>query len=137
MVTNPITLSINEMVIGISSQDVLSELRRENVHQAGKGGQFNDDFLARLAGNVIEQRHFFPVFPAQARENLPQPKRVEGEVPAPGGEERSAVGACVDLGYVKLGEWLNVRPDVLVLPSGLNPFAKVRMPWTSREWDGC
>ncbi|KAK3051471.1 DNA-directed DNA polymerase alpha subunit pol12 [Extremus antarcticus] len=126
VVTNPITLSINEMVVGISTQDVLSELRRENVHLASKGGQFNDDFLARLAGNVIEQRHFFPVFPPQARENLPKPKRVEGEAaPSAGQGEREAVGACLDLGYLKLGEWLNVRPDVLVLPSVLNPFAKV------------
>ncbi|KAK5167484.1 DNA-directed DNA polymerase alpha subunit pol12 [Saxophila tyrrhenica] len=125
VVTNPITLSINEMVVGISTQDVLSELRRENVHQASKSTAFNDDFLARLAGNVIEQRHFFPVFPPQARENLPKPRRLEGEEPPVGGEERFAVGACLDLGYMKLGEWLNVRPDVLVLPSVLNPFAKV------------
>ena len=36
VVTNPITLSINEMIIGISTQDILSELRRENVYQGGK-----------------------------------------------------------------------------------------------------
>jgi hypothetical protein len=29
---------------------------------------------------------------------------------------------------MKLAEWLNVRPDVLVLPSTLTPFAKVRLP---------
>lgn len=125
VLTNPITLSINEMVVGISSQDVLSELRRENVHLAGKGSAFSDDFLARLSGNVIEQRHFFPVYPPQARENLPKPKAIDGEVPELGGEQRWAVGANLDLGYMKLGEWLNVRPDVLILPSVLNPFAKV------------
>lgn len=125
VVTNPITLSINEMVVGISSQDVLSELRRENVHLAGKGQAFSDDFLARLSGNVIEQRHFFPVYPPQARENLSKPKGIDGEVPDVGGEERWAIGSSLDLGYMKLGEWLNVRPDVLILPSVLNPFAKV------------
>ena len=127
IVTNPITLSINEMIVGISTQDILSELRRENVHQAGGKGQnaFNDDLLARLSSQVIEQRHYFPVFPPQGRENLPKPAAIAGEVPEVGGDEKLAVGASLDLGYLKLGEWLNVRPDMLILPSVLNPFAKV------------
>lgn len=124
VVTNPITLSINEIMVGISTQDVLSELRQENLYHA-KGQAFNDDLLARLAGTVIEQRHFFPVFPPQARENLPKPASILGEVAEIGGERRMAIGASLDLGYLKLGEWLNVRPDVLVLPSVLLPFAKV------------
>ena len=132
VVTNPITLSINEMIVGISSQDVLYELRRENVYQAGKNqGSFGEDLLARLSGNVIDQRHYFPVFPPQGRENLPKPAAIPGEVEA---EERAAVGANLDLGYLKLGEWLNVRPDILVLPSTLSPFAKVG---NLREFDVC
>jgi DNA polymerase alpha subunit B len=124
VVTNPIILSINEMIVGISSQDVLYELRRENVYQAGQGqGPFGEDLLARLSGAVIEQRHFFPVFPPQGRENLPKPAAIPGEVEP---DERLAVGANLDLGYLKLGEWPNVRPDVLVLPSTLSPFTKVR-----------
>lgn len=122
VVTNPITLSINEMIVGISSQDVLYELRRENVYQPGKGqGSFGEDLLARLSGSVIDQRHFFPVFPPQGRENLPKPAAIPGEIDA---DERLSVGANLDLGYLKLGEWLNVRPDMLVLPSTLSPFAK-------------
>lgn len=31
----------------------------------------------------------------------------------------------VDVSYLKLGEMVNVRPDVLVVPSALPPFAKV------------
>lgn len=125
IVTNPITLSINEMVVGISTQDILSELRRENVYQGGKNQAFQDDLLARLSSSVIDQRHYFPVFPPQGRENLPKPAAIPDEVPDVGGEERLAVGASLDLGYLKLGEWLNVRPDILILPSVLNPFAKV------------
>lgn len=123
VVTNPITLSINELVVGISSLDVLSELRQNNVFARGKG--FEEDMLARLAGNVVQQRHFFPVFPPQSRELLPRPAAVAGDVDEIGAEERLAVGACLDLTYLKLGEWLNVRPDVLVMPSVLTPFAKV------------
>ncbi|GAB7358068.1 hypothetical protein MBLNU230_g0230t1 [Neophaeotheca triangularis] len=125
VVTNPITLSINELLVSISTQDVLSELRRENVHQAVKGQKMSDDMLHRLSSGVIEQRHFFPVYPPQARENLPKPTAIDGEVADVGGEERLAVGASLDLAYLKLGEMLNVRPDVLVLPSALTPFAKV------------
>jgi DNA polymerase alpha subunit B len=127
IVTNPITLSINEVVFGISSHDILSELRRENVYAPGKSGAgFNDDLLARLSGHLIDQRHYFPVFPAQSRENLPKMAPVPGEVPAPGQEERQPIGANLDISYLKLAEWLKVRPDVLILPSTLTPFAKVR-----------
>ena len=127
IVTNPITLSINEVVFGISGQDVLSELRRENVYAPGKsGGGFNEDMLARLSAHIIDQRHYFPVFPAQGRENLPKLAPIPGEIPAPGQDERQPVGASLDISYMKLAEWLNVRPDVLVLPSTLTPFAKVR-----------
>jgi DNA polymerase alpha subunit B len=128
IVTNPITLSINEVVFGISSHDILSELRRENVYAPGKSGAgFNDDLLARLSGHLIDQRHYFPVFPAQSRENLPKLAPVPGEVPAPGQEERQPIGANLDISYLKLAEWLKVRPDVLILPSTLTPFAKVRI----------
>jgi DNA polymerase alpha subunit B len=136
IVTNPITLSINEVVFGITSQDILSELRRENVYAPGKsGGGFNDDMLARLSVHIIDQRHYFPVFPAQGRENLPKLAPISGEIPAPGQDERQPIGASLDISYLKLAEWLNVRPDVLVLPSTLTPFAKVRhnyptnLPW--------
>lgn len=99
-VTNPITLSINEMVFGISSQDVLAEMQRQRVSQ---GKSVTDDPLAQLSRNVVEQRHFFPVFPPL---------------------ERQGMGASLDLSYLKLGEWL-VRPDVLICPSMLTPFPKV------------
>lgn len=125
IVTNPITLSINEMVVGISSADILSELRRENVFQSAKGAAFQEDMLARLSSAIIEQRHYFPVYPPQAQENLIKPAPIPGEIAAPASEERLATAATLDLSYLKLAEWLNVRPDVLILPSVLSPFAKV------------
>ncbi|UJO14278.1 DNA polymerase alpha subunit B [Fulvia fulva] len=124
-VANPMALSMNEMLVGMSSQDVLSELRRENVYQAEKGQAFNDDLLGRLSNHVLEQSHFFPVFPPAAREDLPKPTAIPDETPAPGGEERVAMGANIDLTYYKLGEFWQAKPDMLILPSVLNPFAKV------------
>lgn len=126
IVTNPVTLSFNEVVFGIGSQDILSELRRENVYAPGKSGaSFNEDLLARLSGHLIDQRHYFPVFPAQGQDSMPKLAPIPGEVPAPGQDERLPIGASLDIAYLKLAEWLTVRPDVLILPSTLTPFAKV------------
>ncbi|BCR88761.1 DNA-directed DNA polymerase alpha subunit POL12 [Aspergillus chevalieri] len=112
MVSNPVTLSFNETVIGMSSHDVLYELRREEVvHGRPKEG----NLLTRLSKYLIEQRHFYPIFPPTARENLPKT----------GTESGLATGAMLDVSYSKLGEWWNVRPDVLIVPSALPPFVRV------------
>jgi DNA polymerase alpha subunit B len=115
MLPNPCTISLNETVIGISSQDILYELSREQV-SGGGGGQ---DLMTRLPRFLIEQRHFYPLFPPVSRHQLPK------------GSGPKATGACLDLGYLKLGEWWNARPDVLVVPSMLTPSVKVSL-WRPR-----
>lgn len=111
MVSNPITLSLNETLLGISANDVLWELKTE---EATGGRPETQDLFSRLCRYVIEQRHFMPVFPPSARSKLPRP----------GTESGLAAGAMVDVNYLKLGDWWNVRPDVLILPSALPPFVK-------------
>ncbi|KZF26649.1 DNA polymerase subunit alpha B [Xylona heveae TC161] len=112
IVSNPITLNINESVVGISSQDVLYELRRQEV-VGGKPRELN--VLARLPRHLVEQRHYFPLFPPVSREAYPK-SGLDDDLP---------IGAMLDTSYLKLGEWLNVRPDILICPSALAPFAKV------------
>ena len=115
MVSNPVTLSFNETVIGLCSHDTLYELRREEVlHGRPKEG----NLLTRLPKYLIEQRHFYPIFPPTARENLPRSGAPEGGL---------ATGAMLDVSYSKLGEWWNVRPDVLIVPSSLPPFVRVSL----------
>lgn len=109
MLPNPCFISLNEMVVAISSQDVLYELSREQI----AGGSNRPDLLTTLPKYLIEQRHFFPLFPPMNREKLPH------------GSDTKASGATLDVGYLKLGEWLNVRPDVLLTPSALTPSVKV------------
>lgn len=113
IVGNPMTIAINDIVTGISSQDILSELRASECVQ---GGQQQGGLLARLPKYLIEQRHFFPLYPPLDRSKLPK-----------GGlnNETMPPGAMLDLAYLKLGEMLNVRPDMLVVPSSLPAFAKV------------
>ncbi|KAJ5558366.1 hypothetical protein N7461_002338 [Penicillium sp. DV-2018c] len=112
MVSNPVTLSFNETVIGMCSHDVLSEIRREEVLH---GRPAEGNLLTRLPKYLVEQRHFFPLFPPTGRAGLPRPA-TEGSL---------ATGAMLDLPYLKLGEWWNVRPDILIVPSMLPAFVKV------------
>jgi DNA polymerase alpha subunit B len=108
MLPNPCFVSLNEVVFGISSQDVLYELSREQLsHGAGS------DLLTRLPGYLLDQRHFFPLFPPMSRDKLSSNGVVK------------ATGACLDMGYLKLAEWMQVKPDVLILPSMLTPSVKV------------
>ncbi|KAH6611242.1 hypothetical protein Trco_001262 [Trichoderma cornu-damae] len=111
IVSNPMTLSMNEVVLGLSSQDVLYELRGEEVAKGAPTG----DLMRRLCRHLIEQRHFFPVFPPTDRARLPKT----------GTEDGLATGAVLDVSYLKLGEMVSVRPDVMLMPSSLPPFAKV------------
>lgn len=112
IVSNPVTLSLNEVVVGMSSHDVLYELRKEEV-LGGRPAEAN--LLTRLPKYLIEQRHFSPMFPPSSRDTLPR-SGAPGSLP---------VGAMVDISYLKLGDWWNVRPDILITPSMLPPFIKV------------
>ncbi|KPM34358.1 hypothetical protein AK830_g12209 [Neonectria ditissima] len=111
IVTNPMTLSINELSLGLSSQDILSQLRNEEVAT----GAASTDLMGRLCRYLVEQRHYFPLFPPTDRTRLAKT----------GTEDGVATGATLDLSYLKLGEMVNVRPDVMMVPSLLPPFAKV------------
>ena len=109
MLPDPCFISLNEVVLGISSHDILHQLSREQISHGNKVG-----LLERLPGYLIEQRHFFPLYPSLSRDRLSS-------------EGIMATGDCIDLGYYKLGEWSNVRPDMLLLPSTLTPSIKVRI----------
>lgn len=136
-VTNPMTLSVNEFIVGMSSLDILDMLRREEL-VGGKNRAVN--LYERGARNVIEQRSFLPLFPPTAREKFIAPAPVEEKLfkngAAKEGEEGGGdedqgpgpflpLGTLLDTSYLKLGEMLNVRPDVLITPSVLQGCVKV------------
>ncbi|ATY60022.1 DNA polymerase alpha primase associated subunit [Cordyceps militaris] len=110
IVSNPMTLSVNEVVLAVSSQDALWALYAEELARAAGG-----DLTARLCRHLVEQRHYYPVYPPTDRARLPRT----------GTDDGLATGAVLDLSYLKLGEMVNVRPDVMLTPSALPPFAKV------------
>jgi len=114
IIGNPMTVNFNETILGISTQDVLWELRQEEL----VGGRPSDPaLLSRLSRHLIEQRHFFPLFPPSDRTRLPKTGTAEGVPP----------GAMIDVSYLKLAEIMRTRPDVLILPSALPPFVEVRL----------
>ena len=123
LVGNPITLSLNETLVGLSSHDALWDLRQEELlvgsGAAAGAGAPPENLFSRLARHIVEQRHFAPVFPPTDRTRLPKT----------GTEEGIPVGASLDTSFLKLGEMVNVRPDVVVVPSALPPFARVGFPF--------
>lgn len=132
VVTNPMTLVINEFVVAISSVDTLDMLRREQC-VSGKAKMI--PLLERGPRSVIEQRSFLPIFPPTGRENMPPITALPGGEKFVSKDEDAEeasmpspflpLGAMVDTSYMKLGEWLNARPDMFISPSVLNPSAKV------------
>jgi DNA polymerase alpha subunit B len=140
-VTNPMTLSMNEMTVGMSSIDILDMLRREEL-VSDKSRSIN--IYERCARNVIEQRSFLPLFPPVAREKVvPAPAVVDekvfknSETKKEDAEEEAEedlgpspflpLGTMLDTSYLKLGEMLNVRPDILITPSVLQGTVKVSL----------
>lgn len=115
LVTNPMTLFLNETILGVSSQDALFELQAEAVAH-GPAGDHKD----RLCRYLIEQRHYYPVYPPTDRKKLR----------STGTEEKIATGSMLDVGYLKLGEMGSVRPDILLTPSAVTPFARVSTHFT-------
>ena len=146
-VTNPMTVSMNEMTVGMSSIDILDMLRREEL-VGGKARTVN--LYERSARNVIEQRSFLPIFPPTGREKQLPPAPVEEKVLKNGNtnislnnEQAAAeeaedggpspflpLGTMLDTSYLKLSEMLNVRPDILITPSVLQGTVKVSL-WPS------
>lgn len=120
LVSNPMTFQMNEAVTAISSQDALTEIRGEEVVQGAK-----TEIMGRLCRYLIEQRHYFPLFPPMDRKKLPKT----------GTEDGVATGPVLDVSYLKLGEMVSMRPDVMLTPSLLPPFAKVcPLPMTGGLW---
>ena len=130
VLTNPVTVSLNEIMFGISSHDILYELKREEC-VGGRLPEGSQDTLARLSKHLIEQRHFFPLFPPTSRDNLPKPTLPKGLGGAQDSDRDNedahlrATGAMLDTSYLALAEWQISRPDILIVPSNMPQFVKV------------
>jgi DNA polymerase alpha subunit B len=93
-VSNPCTLQINEVVVGVTSTDVLFHTSRDETGNVG--GKLR---LPRIAQHMLQQRSYYPLFPgSELSNNLDLKHMGQWEMPC--------------------------RPDVLIVPSKLNKFAE-------------
>ena len=93
---NPGTFTVNGIRVMACTQDILRHLSAaEAARDAAPGG----DRMARLVAHLPGQRSAYPLYPP-------------------------AQGACLDAALAA-HLTVDVTPDVMILPSDLNPFAKV------------
>ncbi|EPY50026.1 DNA polymerase alpha B-subunit [Schizosaccharomyces cryophilus OY26] len=97
---NPCIFSVNEVVFGISTNDILLHTSKEELFRTPTHG----NLFSRLVAHVIQQRHFYPLFP--------------------GGSLDRGNPSNIDISHLKLGELFKTVPDVLILPSDMRYFAK-------------
>jgi DNA polymerase alpha subunit B len=101
-VSNPSTFVVGGVVVAATSADILFALNGEDTTRqppaAGAGGPPRVERLPRMAQHVLEQRYFYPLFPAAPDTPL----------------ELSQLAATA----------LPVSPDLLLLPSKLKQFTR-------------
>jgi DNA polymerase alpha/epsilon subunit B/DNA polymerase alpha subunit B, OB domain len=93
MLPNPCIVDVNGVTIALSSHDTLFSLA-----QAERSGNMRGNRLVRLAGQIIGQHSFYPIFPPNEDDN-------------------------VDCSHLEKFA-LSVSPDVLIMPSRLKSFAQ-------------
>lgn len=94
LVSNPCTLRINEVIVGVTSTDVLFHMNADETN----GNLEPGSRLGRIAQHLLQQRSYYPLFP-----------------PAP--------GINLDLKHMDQWR-MPCQPDLLILPSKLSCFAR-------------
>eukprot|EP00118_Oscarella_pearsei_P017167 m.169330 g.169330 ORF g.169330 m.169330 type:complete len:589 (+) comp38984_c1_seq9:94-1860(+) len=92
---DPATVTVNGIVFGLTSTDVLPHIRSNEVVNFSDGR----DRLAVLAKHLLHQRHFYPLYPSNESVNLDYHRWAEGAS-------------------------MSVTPHVIILPSNLKTFTK-------------
>ncbi|WVQ97259.1 hypothetical protein IAU59_004370 [Kwoniella sp. CBS 9459] len=111
LLPNPCTFSINEVLVAVSTVDVLFHLRREEVYQRAQEAEPDPsqptevkDAMANLIRHVLGQRSFYPIFPPP---------------------EQHAAEVNLDVTHYPLLKMDGPAPDILILPSKLKHFSKI------------
>jgi len=98
LLPNPCTFSVGGIVIGTISEDVLRDMSAQSTFQNARGHR--PERIPQLAKQLLDQRSFYPVYPPS--EQLPLDMAQQAHVALP------------------------LCPDILMTPSRLAPFIKVR-----------
>lgn len=93
-VSNPCTFNINELVVGVTSADVLFHLGTGEANANLPPGTR----MERLAQHLIQQQSYYPLFPPSKDMNIDLKQMERFSMPC--------------------------QPDILITPSKLGPFAR-------------
>ncbi|XP_005112449.1 DNA polymerase alpha subunit B [Aplysia californica] len=95
-VSDPATLRVNGVVLGLTSTDSLMHLSKSELSVGAPGGS---DRMSRLAQHILRQRSYYPLYPPSEDVN-------------------------VDYGMWEAHAQLPVMPHLLLMPSDLKAFIK-------------
>ena len=93
-VSNPCTLKINELVVGVTATDVLFHICADETNNCLEPGSR----LGRISQHMMQQQSYYPLFPPGPMTNLDLKRRDQWKMPR--------------------------QPDILVVPSKLTAFAR-------------
>ena len=112
--TNPSTFQLNETYFGCSNVDIFKDMKE--IIKGGNTSMRNR--FDRIAEHILQQRRFYPVFPGGVRKIT---------IPSKGKKVyRHISGADLEVAYLGLTEFVgNTAPDVIIIPSEMNPFARI------------
>lgn len=112
--TNPSTFQLNETYFGCSNVDIFKDMKE--VIRGGNTSMRNR--FDRIAEHILQQRRFYPVFPGGVRKIAIPSKDKKAY--------RHISGADLEVAYLGLTEFVgNTAPDVIIIPSEMNPFARI------------
>ncbi|XP_078283843.1 DNA polymerase alpha subunit B [Rhinoraja longicauda] len=94
-VSDPTTLSINGVVFGVTSTDVLMHMSAEEINSSLGGS----DRFTRILKHILTQRSYYPLYPPAEEMNM-------------------------DYECFQMYAQLSVTPDILIVPSELRYFVK-------------
>ncbi|XP_070578599.1 DNA polymerase alpha subunit B-like isoform X2 [Ptychodera flava] len=94
-VSDPCTLNVNGIILGLTSSDILFHLGAEEISWPVAGS----DRLARLCKHLLIQHNYYPLYPPSEEINI-------------------------DYEYFEQFAKMQITPDVLILPSDLRFFIK-------------
>ncbi|ODV58468.1 DNA-directed DNA polymerase alpha subunit POL12, partial [Ascoidea rubescens DSM 1968] len=122
---NPSSFQINEINVGVSNNDVYKDFK-----DVCKGDLSKENRFDRISNHLLEQRKYYPLFPGGLKTKKTiknQPIERENDIKSlPAAENSEHIsGSDLDLPYMGLSEFSEVIPDIIIIPSELNSFARV------------
>lgn len=107
--TNPAQFSINELMFATANCDIVRGVAQTELNKGSA-----EDFMSRAGRYVVEQRSLYPLLPGPLAK---QPGVVD--------ENQTLTYHHLDKAYLGLCDFVDVSPDVIIMPSHMQAFVRV------------